>query len=85
MKPVTIHLSMPTRDQCIRLADAIRRVDETAEILVHEAKRSMDWTVTAYTCMPMKAAGELKIELESLGAYGTFDGARVGPKGTAQN
>lgn len=83
MKPMTIHVSMPTRDQCVRLAEIIRKVDETAEILVHEAKRSMHWTVTAYTCMPVKAAGELKGELESLGAYGTFDGARMGPKGTA--
>lgn len=74
---------MRERDQCMRLAEAIRKVDATAEILVHEAKRSLDWTVTAHTCMSWKAATGLKAELEKLGAYGTFDGLRMGLEGTA--
>lgn len=50
------------------MAGLIRQHDETAEILLHEARKGNGWSITAYVCIPQAEMRELRRRIRETGA-----------------
>lgn len=78
MQPITSIITLPTYDGCVKMANIIRRVDETADITIHESKKGMNWVLQAYLCVPPAEVDKLKSDLVAAGAVGTFGDSHLG-------
>lgn len=70
MQPLTVSVSVNTRSEGVRVAAVIREIDDTAEVLLHEAKRGTGWSITAYICVPRDKAQELREAFRNMGVIG---------------
>ena len=85
MKPITISAAANTRDEGVKIVELIRNLDETGEILLHEAKKGMGWTVTGHVCLSIDAVRQLRKGFIEMGVLASVKDADRphGPKGTA--
>ena len=51
------------------MANLIRNFDETADILLHEAKNGFGWSVLAHVCIPSVKSQELIKAIVDSGAH----------------
>ena len=72
MQPQTLFISLKTYKQGVAMAALIRQFDDTADILLHEAKVGDGWSVTAHTCIPADKTKELRQQIRETGALLTF-------------
>ena len=70
MQPLTVSVSINTHDEGLMVVKLIRDIDDTADILLHEAKRSLGWSITAHICVPSEKAQELRKSLRDMGVIG---------------
>ena len=70
MHPLTVSVSINTHDEGLMVVKLIRDIDDTADILLHEAKRSLGWSITAHICVPSEKAQELRKSLRDMGVIG---------------
>ena len=70
MQPLTVSVSTSTRDEGLLAVKLIRDVDDTADVLLHEAKRGSGWSITAHICVPRDKAQELRDGLRAMGVIG---------------
>jgi hypothetical protein len=70
MQPLTVSVSTNTRDEGLLAVKLIRDIDDTADILLHEAKRGTGWSITAHICVPREKAQELREGLRDMGVIG---------------
>ena len=69
MKPITLLVSLDKYQDGVQMAQLIRGFDDTAEILLHEAKQGYGWSVLAYVCMPSAKSQELLKAIVDSGAH----------------
>jgi hypothetical protein len=67
MKPVTISAAVSTRGEGLKIVALIRGMDETGEILLHEAKKGMGWTVTGYVYLSVDSVRQLRKSFIEMG------------------
>ena len=72
MQPQTLFIGIKTYEQGLAVAALIRLFDDTADILLHEAKIGNGWSVTAHTCVPEQKTKELRQHIRETGALLTF-------------
>lgn len=70
MQPLTVSVSTNTRDEGLLAVKLIRDIDDTADILLHEAKRGPGWSIIAHICVPREKAQELREGLRDMGVIG---------------
>jgi hypothetical protein len=68
MKPLTLLVSMNEYQDGINMANLIREYDDTADVLLHEAKRGNGWSVTAHICIPASESQKLIAAIRDSGA-----------------
>lgn len=76
MQPLTVSVSINTRSEGVRIAAVIREIDETAEVLLHEAKRGNGWSITAHMCASREKAQKLRETFRVLGVIGAVREAK---------
>ena len=67
MKPITVSASAKTRNDGLRITAVLRELDETGEMLLHEAKKGMGWTVTGYVCLSVEDVRKLRNRFNDMG------------------
>ena len=67
MKPITVSASAKTRNDGLRITAVLRELDETGELLLHEAKKGMGWTVTGYVCLSVEDVRKLRNRFNDMG------------------
>lgn len=50
------------------MANLIREHDETADVLLHEAKRGTGWAITAHICITDEETNRLRRRIRETGA-----------------
>lgn len=50
------------------MVELIRGFDDTSDIMLHEAKRGLGWSVTAHICIPVDKTQELVKAIRDSGA-----------------
>lgn len=68
MKPLTLLVSMNKYDDGVKMARLIREYDDTADVLLHEAKKGDGWSVTAHICIPVQDSTKLISAIRESGA-----------------
>lgn len=68
MKPLTLLVSMDKYEDGVNMTRLIREYDDTADVLLHEAKRGNGWSVTAYICIPAQDSTKLISAIRESGA-----------------
>jgi len=75
MKPITVSAAVNTRSEGLKVIAVLRELDETGELMLHEAKRGMGWTVTGYVCMSVDAVRELRNKFNDMGVLASVKDA----------
>lgn len=68
MKPLTLLVSLDKYDEGLKMVELIRRFDDTSDIMLHEAKVGMGWSVLAHICLPVAESQELIKAIRDSGA-----------------
>lgn len=72
MQPQTLFIGIKTYQQGVTTAALVREFDDTADVLLHEAKVGNGWTVTAHICIPADKTKLLRQRIRETGALLTF-------------
>jgi len=75
MKPITVSAAVNTRSEGLKVIAVLRELDETGELMLHEAKRGMGWTVTGHVCMSVDAVRELRNKFNDMGVLASVKDA----------
>ena len=75
MKPITVSAAVNTRSEGLKAVAVLRELDETGELLLHEAKRGMGWTVTGYVCLSLDNLRELRNRFNEMGVLASVKDA----------
>ena len=67
MKPITVSAAANTRGDGLRIIEVLRELDETSELMLHEAKKGMGWTVTGYMCLSVDDVRQLRRRFIDMG------------------
>jgi hypothetical protein len=68
MKPLTLLVSLEKYSDGLKMAELIRKFDDTSDIMLHEAKKGLGWSITAHICIPVAKTQELVKEIRETGA-----------------
>lgn len=68
MKPLTLLVSLNKYDEGLKMVELIRNFDDTSDIMLHEAKVGMGWSVLAHICIPVDKTQELVKAIRDSGA-----------------
>lgn len=68
MKPLTLLVSLDKYEDGVKMVELIRGFDDTSDIMLHEAKRGLGWSVTAHICIPVDKTQELVKAIRDSGA-----------------
>ena len=75
MKPITVSAAADTRGKGLQIVALIREMDETGEILLHEARKGMGWTVTGYICLSVDDVRQLRKSFIDMGVLASVKDA----------
>jgi len=75
MKPITVSAAANTRSDGLRIVAVLRELDETGELLLHEAKKGMGWTVTGYVCLSLDNLRKLRNRFNDMGVLASVKDA----------
>ena len=75
MKPITVSAAVNTRSEGLKAVAVLRELDETGELLLHEAKKGMGWTVTGYVCLSLDNLRELRNRFNEMGVLASVKDA----------